>query len=295
METSIITFNIKDIGRKFTGKSRKDFDTVAIADYINSPICQERVKAGDIQGYLEHEARFANDERFNHDFSNNNEYLDPAIVTVHLTATRNGDISHKQRLLNTKAGKIAQDLIDSKIGGFSTVFDGTMLKGFDYVTKPNNLHNRPYALDSVAMDGWTVDSVDGFESVLFLDYETLIERFNAKRISLDDVFHKTSYLASNYKDLIIDKQRHWLANEMISKNQLYIDYEKEKQRADRLSSEIASGRQYFDNALELQLLRDSKDFTDAVQHKKIKTPPINDHSEKEIKKLISPFNLKKLF
>ena len=53
METKIISYNLKDRGRRYRGKDR-NFDIAAIVKAINSPACQERVRKRDMLGYYGH-------------------------------------------------------------------------------------------------------------------------------------------------------------------------------------------------------------------------------------------------
>lgn len=150
METPLITYNLTDRERSYTGNER-NFNLKQIAKVINSPETQERVKLRDMLGYYGHWAR----TRFGM-YPNEGDavqQIEPAIVTTFLEADDDGTIRHKAEFLGTKAGRIAEQLFKSRTGGFSSAIDEAKpaFFGFDYVLAPNFSKNRGYelALDSV--------------------------------------------------------------------------------------------------------------------------------------------------
>lgn len=154
METPIIRFNLRELGRKHTGKKR-NFDIGGCVRYVNSPECQERMKNRELIGYYGHIARQAFDKLAPHEGGVvNGKWCtpEPAIVTTHLQASPDGTIEHKAQFLDTDAGKLAAKLYQSRVGGFSGVWKdrfGTAFMGFDYVLEPNYSTNRGYIMDSL--------------------------------------------------------------------------------------------------------------------------------------------------
>lgn len=155
IQPPMIRYNLKERGRQYRGVER-DFDIPAIVAAINSPACQERVKTRGMLGFLGHWVRI----RFGLEPSEGGiaqgkaQAIEPAIVTTYLKAYPNGDIEHKTEFLNTKTGRIAARMFDSKVGGFSSAIDenNPTFYGFDWVNDPNYSTNRGYgiALDSAS-------------------------------------------------------------------------------------------------------------------------------------------------
>lgn len=165
MKTDLITFNVRERGRKFVGQER-NFDVVALARLINSPFVQERVKKRDLRGYLGHWVR----ERYGMEppesVIDRGQVvpLEPALITVLLEADPDGTIRHQAEFLDTPTGRSAARMWSTRVGGFSSAVslaDRTDVDfplgyhGFDYVREANYSTNRGYALDSVG------DSVQG--------------------------------------------------------------------------------------------------------------------------------------
>jgi hypothetical protein len=156
----LITYNLKDRGRKFTGQER-NFNIRAIMDSINGPSTQEKIKTRGMLGYFGHKMRVLAGLEPQESVVIGGKYneIEPAIVTTYLEAFPDGTIKHQTEFLDTESGRKAARLYASKIGGFSSAIDEKRPEfyGFDYVLQPNYHHNRPYSLDSVA--GLTFDSV----------------------------------------------------------------------------------------------------------------------------------------
>lgn len=180
-KTGIIKFNVTDRGRKFRGQDRA-FDTVALAELINSGAVQEQVKHGDMLGYYGHWPRikFGMNPIEGGIIDGKQVPLEPALRTVHLKAYPDGTIEHEGEFLDTSSGKLAERLYRSKAGGFSSAIDvknaGSRqiprgFYGFDYVLEPNFTANRGYA---VALDGV-------FDSAVFdevAEYNVLLDSTN---------------------------------------------------------------------------------------------------------------------
>lgn len=151
-QPQLIRYNLKDRGRKFTGQDR-NFNIKAICDAVNSPECQERVAARDMQGYLGHwpRVRFGMSATEGGIAGGKAHAVEAAIVTTHLKAFSDGTIEHRTEFLDTASGQIAAKMFSSKIGGFSSAIDPAAPRfyAFDYVANPNYLANsfRGVALD----------------------------------------------------------------------------------------------------------------------------------------------------
>lgn len=160
--TDSITYNVRERGRKHRGVDR-NFDTAALAKMINGPSVQERVRHGDMLGYLGHWPRLV------FGMTVQEGGIDPttgkavalpvAIRTTELHADADGTITHRAEFLDTEAGKIAEGMYSSKAGGFSSAIEpvrGTNpcvprdFHGFDFVYEPNYTTNRGHR---VVLDG----------------------------------------------------------------------------------------------------------------------------------------------
>lgn len=144
IQPQLIRYNLKDRGRKFTGKDR-NFNIKAICDAVNSPECQERVAARDMQGYLGHwpRIRFGMNATEGGIAEGKTHAVEAAIVTTHLKAFDDGTIEHRTEFLDTASGQIAAKMFASKVGGFSSAIDPSApcFYAFDYVASPNYLAN----------------------------------------------------------------------------------------------------------------------------------------------------------
>lgn len=162
METKVISYNLKDRGRRFSGKER-NFNIRAIAAAINGPATQERVKSRDMHGYYGHWPRVKFGMIPNEgvmDGGNTAPRVIPAFITTYLRAFDDGTVEHKAEFIDTEPGRVAAKLFDSRVGGFSSAIEEAPAQffGFDYVLEPNYSTNRGYTLDSAA--GMTLDDVE---------------------------------------------------------------------------------------------------------------------------------------
>ena len=183
VKTPVIKYNLRDRGRKYTGKAR-DFDIRAICDVINGPKCQERVKNRDLLGYRGHWPRMAFGLRPTEGGVKQGKIVDleAALVTTMLKAYPDGTIEHQAEFLDTLPGQIAARMYASRVGGFSSAISEEIPEffGFDYVNEPNYTENRGFTLDSVMDGSVTLDSV----GVTFDDVLAEINRENSKGIVL---------------------------------------------------------------------------------------------------------------
>jgi len=152
VETELIRYNLHERGRKYRGTARQ-FDVGAIAHAINSDACQERVKHRDMQGYYGHWPRlkFGLNPQEGGLEGGKPALVEPALITTHLKADRDGTIEHKAQFLDTASGQVAAKLYHHRTGGFSSAIDASIPEffGFDYVLEPNYATNRGWTLDSI--------------------------------------------------------------------------------------------------------------------------------------------------
>lgn len=156
METSVITYNLKDRGRQHTGQPR-NFDIPRLAAAINGPQTQERVRNRDMIGFYGHwpRVRFGMHPTEGGIANGKAQTIEPALVTTHLRAFPDGTVEHKAEFLPTQSGHISAKLYQARTGGFSSAIDQVTptFFGFDYVLEPNFTTNRGYSLDSVLCEG----------------------------------------------------------------------------------------------------------------------------------------------
>lgn len=161
MKTDLITYNVKDRGRKARGVDR-NFDTAALAKLINGASVQEKVRHGDMFGYYGHWPRqvLGMEPSEGGIIDGKVISIPPALRTIELRADNDGTIYHRAEFLDTNEGKTAARLYASKAGGFSSAIDAVpntspavakRFCGFDFVLEPNYTTNRGHKvmLDSV--------------------------------------------------------------------------------------------------------------------------------------------------
>lgn len=200
MKTGIITYNVRDRGRKHRGQDR-NFDAQALASIVNSGEVQERVKNRDLWGYVEHWPRkvFGLNPGMggvipSGPAAGKVARLEPAFVTTFIEAKPDGTIRHEAEFQDNANGRLAYRAHKNRRGGFSSVINcrdcaGVDVPigfyGFDYVSEPNFTTNRGYVLDGVwdedggvVMDGTDVSRtefllLDGLYTKLQGDYEAM--------------------------------------------------------------------------------------------------------------------------
>lgn len=197
--TGVIRFNVKERGRKHLGQDR-NFDTVALANLINSGAVQERVANGDMYGFYGHwpRTKFGMEPMEGGFVGGKRVDLEPAHRTIHLKAFPDGTIEHETEFLDTLPGRLAERLFRTKAGGFSSAIvaprRGAMqvpqsFHGFDYVLEPNYTTNRGYTLDGVEVseeDALVLDEVGAYNSLLD-STNTLLDRIQSDYDRLDTV------------------------------------------------------------------------------------------------------------
>ena len=170
--TEKITYNVRERGRKFRGQNR-NFDTVKLAELINGPETQERVKHRDMVGYYGHWPRLALGMRTPEGgiVAGAVVHIAPALITVELSADQDGNVTHRAEFLDTEPGQIAESLFKSKQGGFSSAIDTiprtspavpTLWAGLDFVLEPNFSTNRGHKIVMDSAD----DTLQIFDHVL---------------------------------------------------------------------------------------------------------------------------------
>ena len=156
----IITYNLKERGRKFTGKER-NFNCANIARAINSQATQEKVRLRQLIGYYGHKVRQLSglDPSESVIIAGKYNSVEPAIVTTFLEASPDGTIKHKTEFLDNDEGRKANRMWLNKNGGFSSAIDeiANEFYGFDFVLAANYQTNAGYTLDDA--NGITYDSV----------------------------------------------------------------------------------------------------------------------------------------
>jgi hypothetical protein len=171
-KTGKITYNVHERGRgKSIGKDRR-FDLRALATLVNGEEVQERVTNRDLKGFYGHVVRMKYGIQPPEMVVEDGKtiYIDPAVVTTHLSADDDGNITHETEFLDTAAGEMAERLHNSRQGGFSSAIFAKprgpvdvplVFAGFDYVFEPNYTTNRGYLLDSTGggFDGMMLDAV----------------------------------------------------------------------------------------------------------------------------------------
>ncbi|MFJ3487111.1 hypothetical protein ACIPL1_27385 [Pseudomonas sp. NPDC090202] len=179
--TGVISYNLNDTGRKFTGQPRK-IDIDAAMRLFNGPAMQEAVRKGDIKGYVGHQFR----EKFGLNtpetvFVDGKQVtLEPAVRTIFIKCLPTGEIQHEQEFMDTASGRVAQRLWESKAYGFSSAIhapeeNGVRVPlgyfGMDVVSAPNYDSNRGYTvmLDSVGAGAFSQADTFLAENAALLD------------------------------------------------------------------------------------------------------------------------------
>lgn len=213
--TDHITYNVTDRGRKARGQDR-NFDTVALAKLVNGPSVQEKVKHGDMLGFLGHWPRikFGMEPAEGGVVDGKAVVMPTAVRTIELSASPDGTITHRTEFLDTEHGEAALRLFKSKAGGFSSAIDavpGTSpaitrgFYGFDYVYEPNFTKNRGH---SITLDGVGEDMAGLLDAVLLMAGEGDVEMR-----ALFDSLHGQHLSALEAMERL-SRQNDWLINRL---------------------------------------------------------------------------------
>jgi hypothetical protein len=168
MQTSLISYSLKERGRRHTGQPR-NFDIPRLVDAINGPACQERVRNREMFGFYGHwpRVKFGMLPQEGGIAGGKAQTIEPALITKSLKAYPDGTVEHQAEFLPTQPGQIAAKLYESRTGGFSSAIDERkpQLFGFDYVLAPNFNTNRGYSLDSALCEGGVCELGMGCEDL----------------------------------------------------------------------------------------------------------------------------------
>lgn len=192
--TQVITYNLKDTGRRLT-QSKRNYDIDGAVILLNSPTVQEGVANGDYFGYFGHWIRelLGLDPQEGGFVDGKLVLVEPALVLKKISAKANGDVSFQVQFLDTPMGNMARRIYSQKKGGFSIVWDfyrqdnGSLLPyqlwGMDMVLTPNFTKNRGYVMDaasraalgSVLMDSAQLSEFGSLIAPLFADLKATKE------------------------------------------------------------------------------------------------------------------------
>ena len=213
--TGVISYNLNDTGRAFTGQPRK-IDIDAAMRLFNGPAMQEAVRKGDIKGYAGHQFR----EKFGLDVpetvivDGKQVTLEPAVRTIFIKCLPTGEVQHEQEFLDTASGRVAQRLWDSKAYGFSSAIyapeeGGVRVPkgyfGMDVVSAPNYDSNRGYSvmLDSVGAGA-------------FSQADTFLAENAALMDSVDSMIKESDAFAADISTRYVDQCK--LNDELLERN-----------------------------------------------------------------------------
>ncbi|MGY6771936.1 hypothetical protein [Gallibacterium sp. ZY190522] len=259
MKTGIIKFNIKDIGRKHTGKPR-NFDVGRIVKAINDPAFQEQVRLGEVTGFYSHLPRIKYGLGVKDAVYDGDKLiaLDPCFKTTYIKALDDGTIEHEAEFYDNEYGRKAFYLLQQNTGGFSSAIaqknnGDYIFYGFDYVRSPNFAKNRPY---SPIFDDISTQEYDE-NAILWMDDISTEELMNEERLFLlDHIQHIESInedLKKQYQLLLdasenLTNQNQALLDETVSlKLELENKYKNNRFSTERLD-EVKKQAAIFDNA-----------------------------------------------
>ena len=198
--TGVISYNLNDRGRAFTGQHR-DVDINAAMRLINGPEVQELVRKGDVYGYIGHMFR----EKYGLNVpevateGGKVVVLEPCVRTIMIKCLPDGTVQHEQEFLSNAPGRIAGRLYDSKAYGFSSVFHAPeengkrtpkTYHGMDFVRTPNYDTNRGYdaMLDSVEAGAIASLGFAGECAALMDSVEAIMAQSEAQAAEISEAF-----------------------------------------------------------------------------------------------------------
>lgn len=151
-KTKVLSYNLHDRCRKYTGVDRSNVDVGAMINLINSDHVQEMVSTNSLQGFYGHQIR----QRYGMvppetiPIKGKLVYLAPALKTIHLRASEDGTVEHQEMFFDNEPGEFALKQYAAQAGGFSTAVNyknigGRLIPtgffGFDFVAQPNYASN----------------------------------------------------------------------------------------------------------------------------------------------------------
>lgn len=146
------TFNIFEHGR--TTHNNRPYLLAAVKRIIESPKVQEALKLGELYGYYGHGKRELAEKLTPSEIEvvmvkGKAVAIEqvPSNVTTELAVDDEGNVTHTQRILDTKTGLIVDAMESSGAGGWSWAASGTAnnfagFGGFDYVKRPSYISNE---------------------------------------------------------------------------------------------------------------------------------------------------------
>ena len=131
----------------------RNYNIEEVTALINNSDTQNNVRNGYAQGFYGHQKRNTNTSYFASEHDSNGNEVMPVCRTTSLSINKN-IITHTQRIMDGEKGDAIIDMINSKIGGFSFVWNlgKKLFLGADYVLVPNFNGNR-VIIDSICTDG----------------------------------------------------------------------------------------------------------------------------------------------
>ncbi|MFP5065479.1 hypothetical protein [Acinetobacter pittii] len=151
-KTKVLSYNLHDRCRKYTGVDRSNVDVDAMINLINSDYVQEMVATNSLQGYYGHQIR----QRFGMVppetviIKGKLVYLASAFKTIELRAFKDGTVEHREEFYENEPGEVALQQYKAQAGGFSTAVNyknvgGRLIPtgffGFDFALLPNFASN----------------------------------------------------------------------------------------------------------------------------------------------------------
>lgn len=150
-------FSLFDTVRKFTDQNDRRYLISSLKELLNSPKTKEHQKLRELIGFLGHTKRMEYAKR-----NNNNIWLPestimmidgkaldviniPANVNLDTSVSDDGIVTHTEQILDNDVGRVVDDLLKAKVGGWSWATrgsDGAVsiprdFAGFDYVYGEN--------------------------------------------------------------------------------------------------------------------------------------------------------------
>lgn len=149
----------------FLGKQKKHYAVESYRPMVEDKKVQMQIQNGYAIGFYGHGNRNEDKGYIPNEKNTNGEEVFPCCKTLSMEWVEPNLVRHTQRILNNEIGLEIQKLIESGVGGFSSVHDlvGRQFYGFDYVVTPNLSSNRIF-VDNVCKNG--VCNVN-FDSVEF--------------------------------------------------------------------------------------------------------------------------------
>lgn len=151
-KTKVLSYNLHDRCRKYTGIDRSNVDVGAMIKLINSDYVQEMVATNSLQGFNGHliRQRYGMVPPESVPIKGQLVYLARAFKTIELRAFPDGKVEHQEEFYENEPGEFALQQYAANAGGFSTAVNyknigGRLIPtgffGFDFVAQPNYASN----------------------------------------------------------------------------------------------------------------------------------------------------------